>query len=51
MLQVRTHLEERLRTHLRKRYKIRDRRSGYVRIARRDLYKRHGLLKVLATAG
>jgi len=51
MLQVRTHLEERLRTHLRKRYKIRDRRSGYVRIPRRDLYERYGLFRVPATAG
>jgi len=51
MLQVRTHLEERLWTHLRKRYKIRDRRSGYVRVERRDLYQRYGLFKVPATAG
>jgi RNA-directed DNA polymerase len=51
MLQVRTHLEERLRTHLRKRYKTRNRRSGYMLIPRGDLYKRYGLFKVLATAG
>jgi group II intron reverse transcriptase/maturase len=51
MLQVRRHLEERLRTHLWKRYKIRNRRSGYVRIPRRDLYKRYGLFKVPASAG
>jgi len=51
MLQVRSHLEERMRTHLRKRFKVRDRRSGYIRVPRRDLYLRHGLFKVPATAG
>lgn len=51
MLHVRTHMEERLWTHLRKRYKIRNRKSGYVRIPRRDLYERYGLFKVPATAG
>ena len=51
MLHVRTHMEERLWTHLRKRYKIRNRKSGYVRTTRRDLYERHGLFKVPATAG
>lgn len=51
MLHVRNHMEERLRTHLRKRFKIRDRKSGYVRFPRRDLYERHGLFKVPATAG
>lgn len=51
MLHVRTHMEERLWAHLRKRYKIRDRKSGYVRIPRHDLYDRHGLFKVPATAG
>jgi RNA-directed DNA polymerase len=51
MLQVRTHLEERLRTHLRKRHKVRDRDSGYIRFSRRDLYDKYGLYKVPATAG
>ena len=51
MLQVRTHLEERVRTHLRKRFKIRDRKSGYMHFPRRDLYQRYGLFKVPATAG
>jgi RNA-directed DNA polymerase len=51
MLQVRTHLEDRLQTHLRRRYKIRNRGSGYVRSPRRVLYERYGLFKVPATAG
>jgi len=51
MLQVRTHLEDRLQTHLRRRYKIRDRGSGYLRFPRRVLYERHGLFKVPTTAG
>ncbi|MFH1674219.1 MAG: group II intron maturase-specific domain-containing protein, partial [Pseudomonadota bacterium] len=51
MLQVRTHLEDRMQTHLRRRYKIRNRGSGYVRSPRRVLYERHGLFKVPATAG
>jgi len=51
MLQVRTHLEERVRIHLQRRHKIRDRKSGYIRFPRRDLYGRYGLLKVPATAG
>lgn len=51
MLRVRTHLEERLWTHLRKRYKIRDRRSIYARIARRELYEQYGLFKVPCTSG
>jgi len=50
LLQVRTHLEERMRTHLRKRHKIRDRKSGYMRFSRRDLYEKFGLYKVPATA-
>jgi group II intron reverse transcriptase/maturase len=49
MLQVRTHLEDRLQTHLRRRCKIRDRRSA--RITYRDLYEKYGLFKVPATAG
>jgi RNA-directed DNA polymerase len=51
MLQVRTHLEERLQTHLRKRHKVRDRESGYIRFPRRGLYEKYGLFKVPATAG
>jgi len=51
MLQVRTHLEERLQTHLRRRHKIKDRKSGYIRFPRRNLYGRYGLFKVPATAG
>ena len=51
MLQVRTHLEERVRIHLQRRHKIRDRKSGYIRFPRRDLYGRYGVLKVPATAG
>jgi group II intron reverse transcriptase/maturase len=50
LLQVRTHLEERMRTHLRKRYKIRDRKSGYMKFPLRDLYKKYGLYKVPTTA-
>lgn len=49
MLQVRTHLEERLRTHLRKRHKVRNR--GYIWFPHRDLYEKYGLYKVPATAG
>jgi group II intron reverse transcriptase/maturase len=48
---VRWHLEERLRTHLRKRYKIRDRKTGYVRFTNRSLYETYGLYKVPTTAG
>jgi RNA-directed DNA polymerase len=48
---VRRHLEERMRTHLRKRHKIRDRKTGYVRFAERDLYVKYGLYKVPTTAG
>lgn len=51
MCKVRRHLEQRLRIHLRRRHKIRDRKTGYVRFSRRDLYKRYGLFKVPATAG
>jgi len=51
LLQVRTHLEERMRIHLQKRHKIRDRKSGYKRFSRRDLYGRYGLYKVPVTAG
>ena len=51
MLQVRKHLEERMRTHLRRRFKIKDRNSGYVRIPWHDLYNRYGLFKVPTTAG
>ena len=48
---VRNHLEQRLITHLRKRYKVRDRRAGYVRFPNRSLYERYGLYKVPTTAG
>jgi hypothetical protein len=48
---VRWHLEERMRTHLRKRYKVRDRRTGYLRFTNRDLYEKYGLYKVPTTAG
>lgn len=51
LLQVRTHLEERMRTHLRKRHKVRDRKMGYIRFSRQDLYEKYGLYKVPATAG
>jgi len=43
MHKVRHHAEERLRTHLRKRHKIRNRKAGFVRFPRRDLYERYGL--------
>jgi len=48
---LRWHLEERLRTQLRKRYKIRDRKTGYVRFTNRSLYETYGLYKVPTTAG
>jgi len=51
LLQVRTYLEERMRTHLRKRHKVRDRKTGYIRFPRQDLYEKYGLYKVPATAG
>jgi RNA-directed DNA polymerase len=45
------HLEERLRTHLCKRYKVRDRKAGYLRFPHRDLYEKYGLYKVPTAAG
>jgi len=48
---VRWHLEERMRTHLRKRYKVRDRRTGYLRFTNRGLYEKYGLYRVPTTAG
>ena len=47
---VRYHLEERLITHLRKRYKVRNRKTGYVRFPQRALYERYGLYKVPTSA-
>lgn len=43
MHKVRHHAEQRLRTHLRKRHKIRNRKAGFVRFPRPDLYGRYGL--------
>lgn len=51
LCKVRRHLEQRLRIHLSRRHKIRDRKTGYLRFPRRDLYKRYGLFKVPRTAG
>ena len=51
LARVRRHLEERMRTHLRKRHKVRDRKTGYIRFAERDLYVKYGLYKVPTTAG
>ncbi len=48
---IRDHVEERLRTHLRKRFKVRDRKTGYLRFGNRILYQKHGLYKVPTTAG
>jgi RNA-directed DNA polymerase len=51
MSKVRSHAEDRLRTHLRKRHKVKNRKSGFVRFPRRDLYERHGLYKPPTEAG
>jgi RNA-directed DNA polymerase len=51
LARVQWHLEERLRTHLRNRYKVRDRKTGYLRFTHRDLYAKYGLYKVPTTAG
>jgi RNA-directed DNA polymerase len=51
MAQVRHHAEERLRTHLRKRHKVRNRKAGFVRFRRGDLYGRYGLYQAPAGAG
>jgi group II intron reverse transcriptase/maturase len=48
---LRMHLEQRLQIHLRKRHKIRDRKSGFKRFPRRNLYRRYGLFEVPLTAG
>ena len=51
MSQVRHHAEERLRTHLRKRHKVRNRKTGFIRFPRRDLYARYGLYQAPTGAG
>jgi len=51
LTRIRNHLEQRLITHLRKRYKVRDRKAGYVRFPNRALYVKYGLYKVPTTAG
>lgn len=43
LVQLRYHVEERLRTHLRKRHKIKDRAKGYVMFSGRNLYEKYGL--------
>jgi RNA-directed DNA polymerase len=48
---VKWHLEERLRMHLCKRYRVRDRKTGYLRFPHRDLYAKYGLYKVPTAAG
>jgi len=47
---VRHHVEQRVITHLRKRHKVRDRKMGYARFTRRELYEKYGLYKVPTTA-
>jgi RNA-directed DNA polymerase len=51
LVRIRHHMEERLTTHLRKRYKVRDRKAGYVKFPSRLLYEKYGLYKVPTTAG
>jgi len=51
MSRVRHHAEERLRTHLRKRHKVKNRKAGYLRFPRQDLYGRYGLYQVPMGAG
>ena len=51
LVQLRFHVEERLRTHLRKRHKIKNRASGYVLFSGRDLHEKYGLHKVPQSAG
>ncbi len=48
---VKWHMEERLRTHLRKRHKLKSRAAGYGQFPNQKLYARHGLFKLLMTAG
>jgi len=48
---VRHHAEQRLRTHLRKRHKVKNRKAGFIRFPRRDLYGRYGLYEPPVKAG
>lgn len=51
LLQLKGHVEQRVRTHLCKRHKVRSRGTGYLRFPNRTLYEKYGLYKVPTTAG
>jgi RNA-directed DNA polymerase len=51
MLQLKGHVEQRIRTHLCKRHKVKSRGTGYLRFPNRLLYEKYGLYKVPTTAG
>jgi RNA-directed DNA polymerase len=51
LLQLKGHVEQRVRTHLGKRHKVRSRGTGYQRFPNRTLYEKYGLYKVPTTAG
>jgi RNA-directed DNA polymerase len=51
LLQLKGHVEQRVRTHLGKRHKVRSRGTGYLRFPNQILYEKYGLYKVPTTAG
>jgi RNA-directed DNA polymerase len=51
LLQLKGHVEQRIRTHLCKRHKVKSRGTGYLRFPNRILYEKYGLYKVPTTAG
>ena len=51
LVNLKFHVEGRLRTHLRKRHKVKSRAVGFTRFTNRSLYEKYGLYKVPTTAG
>ncbi|MDR3580427.1 MAG: group II intron reverse transcriptase/maturase [Oryzomonas sp.] len=51
LVNLKWHVEERLRTHLRRRHKIKDRGTGGIKFSSQNLYGKYRLYKVPTTAG